>query len=130
MIDHALWASWRERLLDCAASGLVISEYCRQHNINPRKYYYWKVQIERADGLRPYPQHLTDGITSSAQVSRSESPMAKSPQVAKWVSLSPASEPHCAAGGGIKVRVGSAEIEVTPGFDTALLRSVVQALAG
>ena len=34
------------------------------------------------------------------------------------------------AQGGLVVRVGSAEVEVRPGFDPALLRAVVLALGG
>jgi len=52
MIDHTLWNTWRARLVECSNSGLPITEFCRQNDLNPRKYYYWKVQIERADGIR------------------------------------------------------------------------------
>lgn len=42
MIHKAKLNEWAARLADQKASGLSVSEWCRQNNLSQYKYFYWK----------------------------------------------------------------------------------------
>ena len=42
MIHKAKLNEWATRLADQKASGLSVSEWCRQNNLSQHKYFYWK----------------------------------------------------------------------------------------
>ena len=36
---------WKNRILQQRSSGKAISEWCKEKNIRPRSFYYWRVKI-------------------------------------------------------------------------------------
>lgn len=110
MKNQQLLELWRGRIDACRASGLKVSEYCKKHSLATRRYYYWKLRVERCADIE------TNGKPG------------KSPTSGQWLCVEPIvdaapSSPDC-----LTVRVSGAEIDVHPGFNATLLRSVVQAL--
>ena len=100
MADDLLAAQWRERLSDRGRSGLSVRNWCISHNIPEHRYYYWQRKF-------------------------SEGASAGSDTCVEWLAL-----PNCPSppASNLTVRVGSASIDIAPGFDAALLRAVVLAL--
>lgn len=101
MIDSSLSEQWRQRLDDQAHSGLVVKEWCAAHDIPDHRYYYWRRRL--AEPATCAPDDRVEWLSV---------PLAK-----------PATPPSA-----LTVRVGSAAIDIVPGFDAALLRAVVSAL--
>jgi hypothetical protein len=44
---------WTETVRECRSSGQTISTWCADHNIDPKKYYYWlkRVRIAACEAL-------------------------------------------------------------------------------
>lgn len=40
-------AEWAERIRQCRESGLTVTEWCRQNDINPKTYYYHLRKIRK-----------------------------------------------------------------------------------
>ncbi|NMP24832.1 IS66 family insertion sequence element accessory protein TnpA [Sulfobacillus harzensis] len=91
---------WAGLVAEFRASGLGQAQWARQNGYNVRHLQYW---------LRKFP--ATDATASEAA----------------WVSMPVAPDPRATP--SLVVRVGSAAIEIPPGFDPSLLRAVVRALA-
>ena len=92
---------WRARLEAYAASGLTQREWCAREGVSLHQLGYWRGQLREQS-----------------------KPIAATPG---WCALDVVAE-HNSGGNGLTVRVGSAGIEVRPGFDAALLRDIVRAL--
>ena len=48
-------ALWRKRLADQAASGMSITQWCRQSGISDSLFHYWKSAIAKRDGRQMKP---------------------------------------------------------------------------
>lgn len=94
-------AAWRERLERFAAGRQTVDEWCGQEGVTPHQYRYWRRRLNGSS--RPGANH------------------------GPWVALKV--QAPGASCSGITLRIAGAAIDVAPGFDPALLRSVVQALA-
>jgi hypothetical protein len=105
MSRQALEQLWRKRLDDCAKSGRSVVDWCGYNHVTVPQYYYWKRRLAVAP---PQPTAKQEFI-----------PVA-------LVETAPIPTPP----GGVTVRIAGTTIDVTPGFDPALLRAVVVALAG
>jgi hypothetical protein len=98
-------AEWRLLLAEHATSGLTPAVWCRERSITPRAFSYWK------GVLNP----------SSAKVIPTK----------KWLKVEPSISTEASREiQSLTVRVGSAWVEVNPGFDQGLLYDVVKALGG
>jgi hypothetical protein len=111
MKNQQLLVLWRGHIDACRASGLQVTEYCKKNSLATRRYYYWKLRVERSTDIE------TKGKPDKPSVS------------GQWLCVEPLadaapSSPHC-----LTVRVSGAEIDVHSGFNATLLRSVVQALS-
>jgi hypothetical protein len=103
MTREALAGIWRRRLDDYKESGGTVHEWCRLNRVSEHQYYYWK---RRLAATPPQPVDQT------------------------WMAVNvvdPTPVPFTS--GGVTVRIAGAAIELTPGFDPAMLRAVVTALA-
>ena len=38
-------AEWSRRISECRSSSLTVREWCKQHGINEKTYYYWQHRI-------------------------------------------------------------------------------------
>ncbi|WP_010280026.1 IS66 family insertion sequence element accessory protein TnpA [Paenibacillus senegalensis] len=90
---------WREQVSEYRASGLTMKAWCEKHHIASGQMKYWIRKL----GLRQRSR-------------RAAAP--------NWIEVTPVP----ASASSLIVRVGAAEIEVAAGFDTALLKQVVQTL--
>jgi hypothetical protein len=104
MTRQGLAELWRKRLDDCAKSGESVVYWCYLHKVEPHQYYYWKRRL----------------------AGQQTQPTAK--QAFLPVDIVDTS-PRCNSTTGLTVRIAGATIDVTAGFDPALLRAVVGALA-
>ena len=95
---------WRSRIAAMEESGLSAKAWCEQNGVTVNHLYYWKHCLSRADRDATKTEWLPAVICNDALVQRQDS------------------------GGCIVVKIAGAEIEVRPGFNTSLLRSVVLAL--
>lgn len=102
MSKTELRAMWEKRIADFLASGQTGSAWCESNEIDIYQFRYWsrKFRLER----------------------QSE------PTSVKWVSLQ-VGDSTVEDGDSITIRVGHASLQVKSGFNPALLRQVVQALA-
>lgn len=97
--------SWKRFLADHAASGLSISQWCRDHDVDKAQFYYWRKRL--APG---------SGVAATAE--------ANSP---RWLAVG--TEPQLqAASSSLTLRVGRVAIEITAGFDRRLLSDVLGVL--
>jgi hypothetical protein len=123
MGNEALREQWRARLKLFARSKQTVSVWCAQHDVSVHQFYYWRRRLEEAT--------LQPAKATSAKATSGDNWLAVAvvPDVAVMPEASagppPAGPPSA---GGVTIRVGAATIEVSPGFDRALLRTVVQAL--
>jgi hypothetical protein len=94
---------WEQRIAEFRASGQTAVAWCAAHDVNLHRFRYW---------LRKFPTKRATESTPSV----------------RWLSVK-VDEPPVAEDGILLVRVGSASIEVKPGYNPTLLRQVVQTLA-
>ena len=91
-------ATWQRLLTEQHASGLSVVSWCFQQDIPVNTFYYWRKRLA------------------------APAPPTTEPQ---WLALSPSPASQQST---LCVRVGGAEIAVTPGFDPELLASVLAVL--
>lgn len=111
-------AFWQERVAEQRASGENLAAWCRAHQVDYHRMWYWSRRLKTRD----------DEVTAASVTATPE-----------WVSvgLNVASDgaPHglqpsdraCAS--PLRVRVGDVSIEVQRGFDPEALLQLVDALA-
>jgi|HubBroStandDraft_6_1064221.scaffolds.fasta_scaffold236428_1 hypothetical protein len=102
---EALAQEWRERLDDFAESETTVQEWCDFNGVSTYQYYYWR---RRLAPVNSQPQTASPSFLALDLVE---------------------SAPVPTAPGGLTIRVAGAAIEVSTGFDPAMLRAVVGALA-
>ena len=104
MSNPQLAQEWRERLEDFAHSEMTVQEWCEFNRVSLSQYYYWRRRLAQ--------------------------PSAKTPATPRWqtVEILDNIQPPTAKT-SLNVHIAGAAIEVSTGFDPALLRAVVSALA-
>jgi len=122
--------AWRQRLLDAAKSGATVKAWCSRNGYTLDQYYYWNRRL-REQGSHPIsnspqPAPLRRGRPRVDRAADRE-PDAAAP--GQWLLVEPASEAASVGLDHLTVRIAGAEIDVYAGFNSALLRSVVRALA-
>ena len=50
--DGGKRAEWQKRLDDFYASGLTVAQFCRQVDVTPHTFYYWKKRLGRSSEKR------------------------------------------------------------------------------
>jgi hypothetical protein len=100
---EALAQEWRDRLEDFALSEMTVQQWCDFNAIPVHQYYYWRRRL-----ANPKTDHNPPPTWMALSV------------------LEPAPLPTAPA---LTLRIAGAEIQITPGFDSQLLRAVVGALA-
>lgn len=93
---------WAEHIKNCGEQNKSHAEYCREHGLNPKLFYYWnrKFKEKREDGVRLVPVGM-----QMLQVSRSE--LVVTPLV---------------------LILGQYKVEIGPGFDSGTLGRVIRVL--
>jgi hypothetical protein len=111
MKKQQLLELWRGHIDACRASGLQVTEYCKKHSLATRRYYYWKLRVERSARIETKSKPGDPSLSG------------------QWLCVEPMVGATPSMSDHFTVRVSGAEIDVHSGFDAALLRSVVQALS-
>ena len=100
----ALRQVWRKRIDDLVRSGLSVRAWCERNGVTRNQTRYWQRQFAERDSDPDtsngqwLPVEIIDHIPSPSRTSR------------------------------LTVRIAGAAIDIEPGFDPVLLRSVVSAL--
>ena len=105
-------AQWAQVMSDRAASGQSIAAYCTERGIGRHSYFYWQRKLREAAA-----QQLAEAQPETALVPSG------------WATISPAEDVAPEQAGSLTLRVGGVEIQVSDGFDEALLASVCKALS-
>ena len=104
MSNPQLAEEWRERLEDFAQSEMTVREWCEFNRVSLHQYYYWRRRLSQPSAkTATTPRWQTVEILDNLQP---PTPKAR-----------------------LNLHIAGAAIEVSPGFDPALLRAVVSALA-
>lgn len=104
MTKAELQALWETRISEYQASGQSVREWCAsQEGVSLRQLWYW---------LRKYKNQ---NVVSSGKSNR-------------WLPVEISEKASIDQGHTLLVNVGTASIEVRPGFDPALLAQVVRVL--
>jgi hypothetical protein len=115
MANEALQKVWRARLKSFGQSKQTIRAWCAQHDVPVHQFNYWRRQL----AVSPQQSKPFDDAKPSND---------------NWLAVAVAPEPTIVpaaiptTSGGVAIRMGEAVIEVSRGFDGALLRAVVHAL--
>jgi len=127
----ALANVWRVRMVRCKESGLTVTEYCRQNNLQKKGYYYWKRRIAQLDEQEELFSSCNAVAARASQVASSrctvKKPSANWLQVETPVIVAASTLQHSSSS-CITLKISGAEIEISQGFNPDLLRSVVTAL--
>jgi hypothetical protein len=105
---------WRDRVADYGASELPVRKWCEKCGVTENQLRYWLGKIGQA---LPVSEHSEPECSTWARVEIVED--ASETAFGDQESMSPAQSQ-------VSVRVGSATIEVRPGFDQALLSEVLR----
>jgi hypothetical protein len=114
MNSQKLEAVWQTRLQNAAQRSVTVESWCKDNGVSVNEYYYWQRRL----------RYLGSAVADVRTVSKPKSPASKN-----WVSLEVHEEERSGIPACLTVRISGAEIEIRPGFDAALLRSVVRSLA-
>jgi len=101
---------WRSRLADLDASLLPVAKWCELNNVPRGRVTYWRRKLAC---IVSNPVDQEGGRWLCVHVAEAQ-PAVEAPPTQ----------------GDITLRIGNALLDVRPGFDPALLRSVVAALGG
>jgi hypothetical protein len=114
MSRSELASLWRTRLSDFALSDCSREEWCMRQGVTMHQLRYWRKRF------------ASDSVPEPTQ---GPSALEAMPDQELWLAVTftdapPVSSP-C-----LTLRISGGEIDLLPGFDPALLRSIVQALGG
>jgi hypothetical protein len=110
MNREQLAKQWRERLAAYHPDLGTLKSWCKANDLSLDQYYYWQRRLRPEASPNP-------------------------PASPEWLSL-PAVSPHSQVGAataalegsGVSIRIGTATVDVRPGFDTSTLGAVVRVL--
>ena len=122
MVRREVFLLWRERVDAWQASGLNIRDYCSQQGIPLRSFHRWK----------PYIKTHPNGYDGIEDCGAGGDSIASDAGAQQWVQCtlveSLDKSTVAPSSSHLTIRVCGAEIDVRPGCDYTLLRSVIQAL--
>lgn len=108
---------WIGIVRECRESGQTVISWCKEHEINTRKYYYWLQKIRTAACKALPPINKEGSIVPIETHDFSMSTVVESTNVYK--------EPAVA---GIVIRLGSAVLEIHNNASASLIENTIKAL--
>lgn len=107
--------AWFARVEEHQASGESVKVWCERNQVKPDRLYYWSRKYAEATGAKPGGlQWLSVQVEEAPGSSHGHASIAVPPEASR----------------SIRIKVGGATIEVDPGFDPALLATVVKTVQG
>lgn len=97
---------WKAHIKTCTASGMSIKAWCKQNNLSPHQYHYWKSKFN--------------------EIQAKTKPQDELPQWAPLITDAPVVIRRNNA--PIVMQVGNFKLELTPGFDKQTLLELVNIL--
>jgi transposase-like protein len=91
---------WAQRVSECRSSGLTVRNWCEQHEINEKTYYYWQ-------------RRIWESMTESRS--------------GRFVQI-PAETATAGQNMAVRIRIHGAEAEICAGIDAAAIEAVCRAL--
>ena len=107
--------NWSDLIAECQNSGETIREWCREHNISSRTYYYWLKKV-RLRTIETMPER-SSGMTLAKEKNE--------PLAFKPLEVSAASQ---SAETAVTLHLPNATLEVVRGADRATIEAVLLAL--
>jgi len=104
---------WAQIMQDRVTSGQSIRAYCKENGIATNVYFYWQRKLREAAA-----QQLA--VSTAPEQSQALVPNG-------WAAVQESVPEQL---NSLMLRIGGAEIEVHPGYDEALLASVIKTLSG
>ena len=127
MIHKAKLNEWAARLADQKASGLSVSEWCRQNNLSQYKYFYWKRQLKDEMTLQALPDIVPLAIPASPVVP--EVPSSTKPtELAGATCASCASCASFPSNSCARVLINGMTVEIDSSASEAFIRSLIKAV--
>jgi hypothetical protein len=120
--------AWRQRLLDAAKSGSTVKVWCSRNGYTLDQYYYWNRRLREQDAQAASKSPQSALRRGRPRIERAADRENNTAAPGQWLLVEPSSEPMPVGIGHLTLRVSGAEIDVHPGFNPTLLRSIVQAL--
>lgn len=65
LLHQAKLSEWASRFADHKASGLSVTEWCKENNLPQYKYFYWKRQLKEEVTLQALPEIVPLAIPST-----------------------------------------------------------------
>lgn len=62
---------WTQIIRECRSSGQTVKVWCTEHDIDPKKYYYWLSQVRKA-ATQALPATINDSSIVPIQLPKSE----------------------------------------------------------
>lgn len=62
---------WNQIIRECRNSGQTVKVWCAEHDINPKKYYYWLSQVRKA-ATQALPSTTADSVIVPIHLPKSE----------------------------------------------------------
>lgn len=108
---------WIGLVRECRESGQTVTSWCREHDIDPKKYYYWLKKI-RAAACKALPSINNEGSIVPIEIQEAS---ISTPLKA----LNNAKEPATAE---IIIRLGSAVLEIHNNASASLIENAIKVL--
>lgn len=108
---------WIEIVRECRESGQTVTSWCREHDIDPKKYYYWLKKIRTA-ACKALPTINKEGgiVPVEIQETSISTPIK---------ALKDIKDPATA---DIVIRLGSAVMEIHSNASASLIENAIKAL--
>jgi transposase-like protein len=108
---------WIGIIRECRESGQTVISWCKEHDIDTRKYYYWLQKI-RAAACKTLPPINKEGSIVPVETHESSlSTLVESTQVYKEAAVA-----------DIVIRLGSAVLEIHNNASASLIENAIKAL--
>jgi hypothetical protein len=91
---------WAQRVSECRSSGLTVRNWCEQHEINEKTYYYWQRKV-------------WESISDPGNI--------------RFVQI-PAEAASAGQNTAVRIRINGAEAEICAGTDAATIEAVCRSL--
>lgn len=65
LLHQAMLNEWSSRFADHKASGLSVTQWCKENNLSQYKYFYWKRQLKEEVTLQALPEIVPLAIQST-----------------------------------------------------------------
>ena len=127
MLHQAMLNEWASRFADQKASGLSVTQWCKENNLSQYKYFYWKRQLKEEVTLQALPEIVPLAIPSAPVVP--ESPT--TPRSSELASVTRASCATCtsfASNPCARILINGVTLELDSSAPESFIRSLIKAV--